>query len=163
MNPPINKGAFVSESDVLGLEIIDFRRLNGSWPDAGAAMRTIFSFMRDGNATYEVFNVPNFEDAPVRQDFPDWYHPGDHVRIARIFWNWFHHHFPAYKLMLGDSPDFQCIKSNPRHCIWGDFGQVSASAFALCQKFMRAGDMWMSVLDGGSKHVLITYWSDGAE
>ena len=165
MNPPIKKGTFESESDLLALDIVDFSRLNGYWPNAGAAMRTIFNFLKDGNATYEVFNVPGFDDAPPRDDFPDWSHVGNHVDVARRFWNWFHHHFPQYELNLSDSPDFQCIKrgEDSTHFIWGDFGQVSASAFALCQKLCRAGDMWMSVLDRGHTHVLVTYWSDGAD
>lgn len=146
----------------MSLDIIDFRRLNGYWSDPGAAMRTIFSHMCDGRASYCVYQVPDFDDAPLRNDFPNWTHVGDHVQLGRRFWNWFHHRFAKYHLNLSDSPDFQAhrIDDSTRHWIWGDFGQVSASAFALSQKQMVPDDMWISVLDDGYRHVVITYHID---
>jgi hypothetical protein len=161
-NNILAEGTFSLESDLMSLNIIDFNRLNGYWSDPGAAMRTLFSHLRDGFALYAIYDVPNFDSAPERSDFPNWTHVGNHVQLGRRFWNWFRFHFPDYVLNLGDSPDFQAhkIDSSGHHWIWGDFGQVSASAFALSQKQMAPGDMWISVLDDGPRHVVITYHVD---
>ncbi len=42
----LEEGNFSLESDLMALDIIDFDRLNGYWPNPGAAMRTIFSHMK---------------------------------------------------------------------------------------------------------------------
>lgn len=152
-------GLFKSPSDLLSLEIIDFNRLNGSWANPGAAMDTIFSHLRDGRASYVVYDVPEFWEAPLSPGFPEWNHVGNHPAIGRQLWNWFRWRLPEYELKFMDSPDFCATRSTGgrTHFIWGDIGTVSASAFAYSQKLMRQGDMWMSILDDGSRHVLIDH------
>ena len=151
---------FKDQSDLLGLEIIDFSRTNNYWPNPGKAMETVFGFLRDGRANYSVYKVSDFLNAPERQDFPEWDHVGDHhTVVAKRFWNWFRWKFPAYKLTMADEPDFTAYKEEPAggaHFIFGDIGQVSVSAFALAQKRMMAGSMWISVLGRGDTHVVIS-------
>jgi len=83
---------------------------------------------------------------------------GDHPRVGRLLWNWFHHTFPDYGLILADQPDFQAIRRapNPRHVIWGDIGMISPQAFAWALLGARPDDMWISILDGGFRHVVIS-------
>ncbi len=157
-NVLLEEGNFSLESDLMALDIIDFDRLNGYWPNPGAAMRTIFSHIKDGRASYSIYQVPDFDSVPSREDFPKWKHTGDHLQLGKRFWNWFLFKFPQYELNLMDSPDFQAIKRTGERSdwIWGDFGRVSASAFAWSQKMMRPGHIWISVMDDGYRHVVIT-------
>ena len=153
---------FTSELDLLSLDIIDFNRLNGCFRgDKGYALKSIYSGLGNGCASYSIYQVPDFLDAPECGEFPaDWTHAGsEHNKIARLFFNWFRWKFPLYQLSMWDEPDFQAIKDDEtgHHIINGDIGQVSASTFKLVMTNARAGMMWISVLDGGKKHVVITH------
>jgi hypothetical protein len=146
---------FNSPTDLMSLEIIDFQRLNGYWSHSGAAMTTIFSHLERGRASYAIYDVPDFDQAPDTPDWLCWDHVGDHAMIGRKLWNWFHEKLPEYTLTFRDAPDFQAhaYKDGHTHFIWGDIGMVSASSFAWAQKFMRPDDIWMSILNGGHRHV----------
>lgn len=75
-------------------------------------------------------------------------------------WDWFHYHFPGYILSFGDQPDFQAIKDDDdgRHVICGDIGQISPQAFAFSLTAIGPGDTWISILDEGKRHVVITFY-----
>jgi len=135
---------FRSPTDVLRLEIIDFRRLNGYWGNSGDALDRVYEVLSEGSAVYGEYDVPDFDLAPVRDDFPGWDHRGNHQVLGPPFWNWFKWQLPGYKLRLGDQPDFQAvttIKGGLRHFIWGDIGRVSASTFMFTLLHMRPGDL----------------------
>ena len=139
--------------DIIDAGIIDLHRLNGHWKTSGDALRTIFSWF-DRKATLTVAHIPTFHDAPERNDWPGWVHVGNHSAYGKLYWNWFFWNHPGGELHFSDSPDF--FGNFPKgESFWGDIGIVSASAFALTQKGMRLGDLWISVLDDGTRQVLI--------
>ena len=151
---------FSSPSDVLRADVVDIYRLNGYWSNPGDALDRIFDILSSGSAVYGIYDVPDFDSAPMRDDFPGWSHTGGHEPIGRRLWNWFHQSMPTYKLVLSDSPDFQAtttLEDGAQHFIWGDIGRVSASTFVHTLLQMRPGDLWMSIKDGGAQHVLIMF------
>ena len=143
--------------DLLDVSFIDFNRLNGHWKCPGDAIRTIFSWY-DSMATMTVARIPNFREAPERDDWAGWNHVGSHEEIGKWYWNWFFWNHPEGELTLSDQPDF--FGSFDGAMMWGDIGQVAASTFAATQKGMRAGDIWVSVLYGGKTHVIIEHHVD---
>jgi len=139
--------------DIMSAPIIDFNRLNGVWECAADAVRTIFSWF-DHMATITIVDIPDFHNAPERDDWPGWDHVGGHPELGRKYWNWFFWRHPRGKLKFSDSPDFYGGFGDGA-LFWGDIGKVSASAFAMTQKQLRAHDLWVSVLGGGIRQVLI--------
>lgn len=140
-----------TKKDIERLNIIDFNRLNGHWQYSDQAMATIFSWFKH-KAKVTIYEIEGYEDAPDRGDFPEWQHVGNHEREAKEYWNWFRSAHPDAELNLSDSPDF-CGTFRNGNRFFGDFGQVSASAFAYTQKQLREHDLWISVL--GHIHVII--------
>ena len=146
--------------DIVELDIIDFNRLNGVWANPADAMRTIFSWFNPENyhgynvATITVADIPDFFDAPMRDDFPEWEHLGNHLETATAYWDWFYWRHPKGELILSDSPDFQGVFEDG-YRFWGDIGKVSASAFAHTQKQLGANDLWISIPFHGVRHVII--------
>lgn len=160
-----DRKVFSSPRELVALGIIDFGRLHGYWGSREKAVAHIGGLLC-GGADYVVYEVPDFDACPVRDDWPGWSHVGGHPPIGRKLWDWFHHHLPDYSLVLKDQPDFQAIKRTAEgtHFINGDIGQVSPQAFVFAMNGAKPGDMWISVLDGGKRHVVITfrttYWPD---
>lgn len=150
---------FKNPADLSKLGIIDFRRLHSYWESEETAVQYLGGLLVDV-ADYTVYDVPDFDSYPKRDDWPGWSHAGGHPVIGRRMWNWFHHYFPDYKLSFGDQPDFQAIKEDAkgRHVICGDIGQVSPQAFAFSLTAVGPGDMWISILDEGRRHVAITFY-----
>lgn len=146
--------------DIVSLDIIDFNRLNGCFRNSAEAITTIFSWFNPHNfsghkiATVTIIEVPDFFNAPQRDDWPGWEHSGRHVEVGRNYWNWFFLGQPKGELHLGDSPDFYGQLPN-EHNFWGDIGKVSASTFAMVQKTLGANDLWISLLDEGKTQVII--------
>ena len=146
--------------DILSLDIIDFNRLNGYWDNPAQALDTIFSWFNPelycgyNVATITKVRIPNFNDAPIRTDFPGWSHVGGHEAIAKDYWDWFYWNHPGGNLHLSDSPDFYGNFEDGT-MFWGDIGKVSASAFAITQKTMGANDLWISIPGGGSTQTII--------
>ena len=142
-----------SAIDLLGLDIIDFNRLNGVWKDPGEAMNTILSWF-DGVAIATEVKVHDYFNAPMRDDFPGWKHIGTHEKIGRYYWNWFWWHHENGNLYFSDAPDFYGnLEDGSR--FWGDIGKISASAFARTQKQMRDHDIWVTLKGDGSRQVVI--------
>lgn len=112
-----------------------------------------------GGADYITFDVPDFAAYPERGDWPGWKHVGNHPAIGRSLWNWFHHHLPQYTLVFVDQPDLRAwsIRGKKTHFIHGDVGQVPPQAFVRALNGLEPGDMWISVLNGGTKHVVLTF------
>lgn len=149
---------FSRAGELASLGIIDFRRLHGYWRTREEAV-TYLGGLLCGAADYVLYDVPDFNSCPGRDDWPGWVHVGNHPAIGRKLWDWFHHHFPSYTLVLGDQPDFNAWAPCPHgtHFIRGDIGQVSPQAFAFALNGMQPGDLWISVLNGGRTHVVITF------
>lgn len=159
-SPLPNQRRFESPSDVLRADVADIYRLNGYWNTPGDALDRIFSILRSGSAVYGIYDVPDFDAAPPRDDFPGWRHVGGHEAVGRRLWNWFHWRMPLYRVSFSDSPDFQAItniEGGHTHFIWGDIGRVSASTFVYTLLQMRAGDLWMSIKNEGRTHVIIMF------
>lgn len=141
------------EMDLMSLNIIDWNRLNGCWYSPDEAVVTITSWFR-GHALATECVIHNFKDAPeAEKPFPGWDHVGGHESEGMLYWNWFYWNHPGGVLKFSDSPDFYG-KFEDGERFWGDIGKVSASAFAMSQKMMRAHDLWISDLYNG-RHVLI--------
>jgi hypothetical protein len=144
-NQPIAHKLITSEHDIMTLDIINWRGLNGSWRNPGDALRTIASWFI--NTTHYTITPIDLEQAPHRDDFPGWKHIGDHPRMGHLYWNWFHDNLDG-ELYFSDSPDFYGTFRNdggPDAHFYGDIERVSAQAFAITQKRMNFGDIWISV------------------
>jgi len=142
----IEQKLFTSELDIMKLNIIDWNRLNGSWRNPAEALRTISSWFV-GNAAYTILRA-DLTEFPERSDWPGWKHAGRHERLGRLYWNAFYDSDMG-TITFADEPDFSGMLIFPgyeRH-FWGDIGKVSAQCFAMTQKCMREGDLWISVLD----------------
>jgi len=137
----------------LEAEIIDFNRLNAVWKNSGDALKTIFSWF-DNVATITKVRIPDFHDAPIRDDWPEWKNIGNHPQIGKAYWNWFFLHHERGELNFSDAPDFYG-EFEGGGMFWGDIGKVSASTFAMTQKGMSAGDLWISLLEDGGLQVVI--------
>lgn len=129
---------------LMKLGIIDFHRLNGAWADSEQAIRCIFSWF-DHLAVATCIVIPNYHNAPKRNDFPEWKHAGNHPEEGEEYWNWFNWNHEGGELNFSDSPDFWGNFEDGTE-FWGDIGKVSASAFAGTQKQMGAHTLWISVL-----------------
>lgn len=140
-------------SDILSLDVIDFNRLNGCWPNSGKAMDTILSWFNGVAIATEVV-IPNYFDAPERNDFLGWSHVGGHEEVGKYYWNWFYWNHENGNLNFSDSPDFYGEFGDGAR-FWGDVGRVSASAFAMTQKGMGAHDLWITLKGDGNHQVLI--------
>ena len=146
----IEHGVIESLDHLVDLDIIDWTRSHNWWHDSGQAIAALAP-MFVGRAEYTILH-PALDAAPLRDDFPAWRHAGDHVRVARLYWNWFHHRYKAtaYQahLTLSDMPDFSGSVKCPdgrEIRFWGDFGQVSPVCMLLTYRLLRAGDWWISV------------------
>lgn len=148
-----------SKDDILELDFINWRGLNGSWNNTKEALHTISSwFVNLAHAT--VWEV-DLSKAPKRNDFPGWDHVGNHASVGKAFWNWFYWRYDG-ELILSDAPDFYGtlkFKNHPEYKptipywtsndlghahFWGDVEYVSAQALALTQKHMELGSLWIS-------------------
>ena len=152
----VETGIFRSSKDLVRLQIVNWRGLNGSWASYHDARRSISSWLV-GLACYTVVEV-DMPAAPQQPGWPDWEHIGRHPEIGRLFWNWFHHTQPkGSELSFGDAPDFRGLIRWPDGAVarlWGDVGRVSAQAFALSLMDMGPHDVWLSVCDE-RRHVAI--------
>lgn len=150
----LEQGLIASQRDILKLNIINWKGLNGYWSNMADALDTISSFFV-GQAHYTIIET-SLRDAPNRDDFPGWSHVGNHEYYGRLYWNWFHYNHKG-ELHFSDSPDFYGTlrwDDNKTSCFWGDVGQVSVSAMAHTQKNMDIGDIWISIL-GENRQVVI--------
>lgn len=121
------------------------------------AVNCIFSCL-NGIAKRTVIKIDNYLDVPKRNDFPKWRHNGGHVSKARNFWNYFYHKHPDCELFMRDAPDF--FGTIGDNIFYGDIGQVSVRSFAFSIKHLRKGDLWISVLDDGSRQIIIEPLAD---
>ena len=142
--------------DIVKLDIVNWNHLNGYWPNPQAAMDCIGQRWV-GYATYTILETDDMSLAKSNAPWPNWKHVGCHEELARAYWHWFHA-LEMGDLTLSDSPDFWGHLSCGA-TFWGDFGQVSASAFAYTQMTMRAHDLWISVLSN-IRQVLIEPFID---
>jgi len=142
----IEQEFFTSELDIMKLGIIDWNRLNGSWRNPQDALQTISSWFLLG-AAYTIIQQ-DLTEFPDRDDWPGWRHAGRHDRLGRLYWNAFYGSDMG-TITFADEPDFSGTLVFPRYKrhFWGDIGKVSAQCFAMTQKCMRKGDLWISVLD----------------
>lgn len=154
----INQKLVTSPMDLLGLNIIDFNRLNGYWNNTGDALTSIFSWL-ENFAVVTIYQINDFDQAPKRDDWPEWLHVGHHSHVGKKFWNWFLWYHPEAKLYFSDEPDFWGEYPDGG-LLCGDLGLVSASSFLLAQASLGKGDVWISVLNGGHKHVMIEILAD---
>lgn len=155
---------FTDPIQLIDLNIVDLQRPNGFWNSPGDALRTIFSWL-DNSATFTIADIHDFDVAPKRDDFPNWSHVGRHQEVGEKLWNWFHWKFPNSLLQLHDSPDFSGRFYDPEiqgGCCWfcGDIGRVSASAFAISISRMNANQLWISVVNGGYRQIIIEPLAD---
>jgi len=155
----VEQGFFTSELDIMKLNIFDWNRLNGSWRNPADALRTISSwFVRNAGYTLAREDLTAF---PERDDWPGWKHAGRHERLGRLYWNAFHASEMGM-ITFSDEPDFHgtlILGDGYESHFWGDVGKVSAQCFAMTQKCMRKGDLWISVLDERTQ-VIIEACSD---
>ena len=149
----IEQKLITSPLDIIGLDIIDFHRLNGVWTNSRQAIETIFSWFNN-LAIFTKIRIHNFNDAPIRDDWPGWDHVGSHSEIGQKYWNWFFWNHPSGKLYFSDSPDFYGEFPEGSR-FFGDIGLVSASAFAFTQKQLRAHDLWITISGNGKEQILI--------
>lgn len=154
----LEQGTIKDSYDIMKLNIIDWNRLNGSWSNAGEALKTITSWFK-GRAQYSIVEY-DLTIAPNRNDWPEWNHIGNHERMGRLYWNTFKgREIEGETLVFSDAPDFYGKMVAFEGCsrkfvdFWGDIGRVSAQAFAITQKSMRAHDIWISLPD--EKHQII--------
>lgn len=149
---------FQSPREIEALKILDTQRLHGYWKSKEALFAQLERLLCHGGADYSVYPVPDWGLCPKRDDWPGWNHVGNHPVIGRQFWDWFHFHFPNYILSMSDQPDFNaiCYASGRTHFIVGDIGQVSPQAFMFALNGKGPGDVWISILDNGNSHVVIT-------
>ncbi len=149
------QGIIRTADDFLDLNIINWAGLNGSWRHSGAAMHSVCGWLINTTA-YSVVEAA-LHGYPERADWPNWKHPGQHEGLARLYWNAFYARNLG-NLVLADAPDFYGEFDNgdegPVRLFWGDFGKVSAQAFALTLSSLRANDLWISVLDERTQVVL---------
>ena len=142
----IEQKTFTSELDIVSLDIIDWNRLNGSWENPAEAIRTISSwFLNQASYTIAEFDLTK---VPQHDGWPGWQHAGNHEYLGRLYWNAFQH-AQMGTIRFHDAPDFSGVLSK-NGCIqnfWGDIGKASAQCFALTQKGMMPGDIWISVLN----------------
>jgi len=154
----ISKKLITTPFDLMNESFIDFNRLNGCFKSPAEAIRNIFSWF-DHRATMTIVDIFIFHDAPKRNDFPGWNHIGNHSSLGKLYWNWFFLNHPDGELHFGDSPDFYGNFADGQ-MFWGDIGRVSASAFALTQKGMGIGDLWISILGDGVRQIVIESHTD---
>ena len=143
-----------SERDICALDIIDFSRLNGYWPNLYDAIRTIHSWVGNGKFFVSHVQIPKFHGY-YRNDFPGWEHTGRHIEKGKRYWNWFMstRHDRRDTLQFSDSPDFYgTIGANS---FWGDIGQVSPMAFMQSIKWMKEGDLWISIPSEGEYQIVL--------
>lgn len=143
----LKQALFTDPFEIMELGIIDWGRLNGTWPNEGAAVKTIGRGLL-GNATYTSIER-DLRGYPERADWPGWQHAGNHEYLGRLYWNMFRATFPHSELVFADEPDFYGTirEGGIEQSLWGDIGRVSAQCFALTVGRMRPGDLWVSVLD----------------
>lgn len=150
----LEHGVFRSADDLVRLEIIDWHRLNGYWRHSGEALDSVSSWLI-GTSHWSILRQPMRDDS-YAPNWPRWKHVGDHEYFGRLFWNHFHANYSG-ELILGDEPDFTGVirwKDDASTYFCGDFGQVSASVFALMIRQLRAHDLWISVLDDTTQVVI---------
>jgi len=141
-----------SMRDIVNLNIIAWENLNGCWENALDAMETISSWFID-RAVVTQAKINDFDNAPPSDKPFAWSHTGNHVPIGEKYHNWFDWVHPKDELHFSDSPDFYGRMGEA--LFWGDIGRVSASTFAMTQKGMGKGDIWISLLRDGSHQVII--------
>jgi hypothetical protein len=145
--------AITSVDQILALDIIDWNRLNGYWTNPAEALHDIASVLVNGSA-YSIWQTA-FHLAPARSDWPGWSHPGQHVPIAQLFWNWF---FWKKKgtLAFADAPDFSgtLVLQGKRIRFWGDIGKASPITFLETLKQMDVHDIWIILPDAQTQIVL---------
>jgi len=147
-------------NDIFELDFIDYRPPTGDLKMSYKLMQAIDSWFDAEKhgisvvATATTIILDDYTEAPIRNDFPDWGHPGGHDSIAHKYWNWFKWKQPNSKLFFNDSPDFWG-EFDDGHCFWGDIGKVSSIAFAQTQKQMGMNDLWITVWDDSGKQTII--------
>ena len=149
-------------SDILSLDIIDLNHLNGYWANSAESINTIWSWATfNGRGGFfaswiEPDNWDKYKWGGCRRnDFPGWSHVGDHVSAGMDYWDWFMdtRQYDSDSLHFSDSPDFFGTLGVKN--FWGDIGKVSASAFAITLKQLDKGDLWITLVGGGERHIVL--------
>ena len=133
--------------------IIDWGRNYMSW-SRQRAQQVLLRLLK--GSTITIAEVGAYESAPEGPTFPNWNHNPEHNRMARHFWRWFYWRHPRGYLYLADQPDFggHWGREEGPH-FYGDFNSVSVQAFLMTLAGMTAEDLWISVVQGGAKQVII--------
>jgi len=143
-----------SVDDLVSLNIIDFGRHNGGlFGGPHRAIEAIAS-LTVGSMVCTVFH-DDLRQYPMRNDFPEWRHVGNHEEIAQLYWNKFCFQFPESTLQFQDAPDFTGVLrvDGYENRFWGDIGQVSSAAFYETLLGISPGDLWISVV--GDRQVIL--------
>jgi len=148
----IEQGKLGSIDDITRLNFIDFKRTNGHWEDNIYRAIQATSNLLVNTTAYTVVEI-DLKAFPVRDDWSEWGHIGNHEGLGKLYWNFFFYEFEGYssQLRFADMPDFTgsfIDKEGKEHTIYGDVGQVSVSTFAVdVLPRLRCNDLWVSVLD----------------
>jgi hypothetical protein len=134
--------------DIMEADILSFAK-----PGSGEYLRIAFECL-DKLARITKLYIPDFHDAPGRDDFPGWRHAGNHETIAKAYWDWLHWRDQGCRIAFGDSPDISGSFGDGALFV-GDIGQVSADTFVRSIKRLDEHEVWLSVLDDGCNHIMI--------
>jgi hypothetical protein len=160
----IERKMIESVYDLTDLGIIDWHRLNGYWRNEADAIEAVASWFI-GRAEYSIVQCDLTKYPMLDKEQFKWKHVGEgHWQLGYKYWSYFKQRNIG-TIAFGDQPDFWgefLFKDGHKARFWGDIGNVSASTFARAQKWMREGDLWISVLDD-FRQVLIEAQEDLAE
>jgi hypothetical protein len=158
----LEQGYITSSADIGKLNIVDLHRCNGIWANNSVLAMQAISGLMVGRTFYSIFQC-DLRQFPKRADFPVWHHAGNHLSLARLYWNAFHELFQG-QLQFHDSPDFSGTffdeESSEVVRFQGDIGQIAASTFCLdVLPHMKKGDLWISVVSA-QRHIVIEFLDD---
>jgi hypothetical protein len=144
----VERGQFHEVRDIVKLNIIDWKRLNGLFSDQYTAMERVGTFLMSAHASYAICKI-RLSDFPERDDWTGWRHVGMHEQTGKLYWNFFRATQQG-ELAFSDEPDFYGNLFPPYvHQVtpfWGDIGVVSVSTFAHALSQMQRGhNLWISV------------------
>jgi len=138
------------------LDIVDWSRTNGAFRNPYQAMTHTCSWLI--NRAWYTISQEDMTLAPVRDDWPDWKHAGQHEELGRIWWNYFLNvgEGVSHQLAMPDVPDFcgSVTYEGVEHQVFGDIGSIPVQACVASTKQMRPGDLWISVCDTQT-HIVI--------
>src|SRR3990167_4495414 len=102
MGAIIEKTLISDPLDLLNARFLDLNRDRNYWRKQSDAINVAFSWL-NGVATIATMRNDDFYSAPERTDFPKWDHVGEHVTLAKLYWNWFHWKHLGSELRLSQS------------------------------------------------------------